>query len=240
MLEFPESPSSPDNPSMFCINIVRLWIQEVIRLIHGKELGDIQFNESLLVQFFGMTIAEFIDNYLPLYGLSPDCAFQCRLLDSHGVPGAVCCEKLPVNRIGSHVLLRHVTPLLDQRHMHFVPFVLLPPPYVALANSGDLAKLERCRSIVQTWANTPYIELLAKFRVPVCVDVDVENEDVSPRKRSARIESNKSNSDEARCSRSESDASLFNITSKKKRRNRKRKSFQMRMVCKIMKERNML
>lgn len=165
LLEFPDNAWSADNPNVFGVNIVRLWVQEVLRLVHSKELGELSaVNSPPALEFFMMTIPEFIEKYLPLFGMSLDCTFQCRKIDSHGNPAEICVDNLRTASIGKHVYFHHVAPLLGEHFTHFIPFLLVPPPYVTLVNCFNTSQLEKVRSITRLWEGIPYVNVLKQFR----------------------------------------------------------------------------
>ncbi|EFX66405.1 hypothetical protein DAPPUDRAFT_302710 [Daphnia pulex] len=83
--EYGETPIDSNNPSLFCLDIARLWIKELLRVIHEDKPPK---DDRKLSNFFRMTIAEFVQSYLASFGLSPEFAITCHHLGTDGIPSS--------------------------------------------------------------------------------------------------------------------------------------------------------
>jgi hypothetical protein len=127
--EYGETPIDSNNPSLFCLDIARLWIKELLRFIHEDKPPK---DDHFLRNFFRMTIAEFVQSYLARFGLSPEFAITCHHLGPDGIPSSVCQMSVAAKDIGKHIQMYHTTPLLVCDHHttpllvchHFRPFSL--------------------------------------------------------------------------------------------------------------------
>lgn len=159
LCEYGESPVDSENPSLFCHNIIRLWIKELLRAIHKDQRPK---DDCKLSNFFRMNIEEFVQGYLSLFGLSPESCFTCHILGQDGLPMSICQTSIATKDIGRHMETQHTASLWN--HGHFKPFSLvLASKFVSLTNQADVTPLEKCKSTVADFRGTSYIELLRKI-----------------------------------------------------------------------------
>jgi hypothetical protein len=136
--EYGETPIDSNNPSLFCLDIARLWIKELLMFIHKDKPPK---DDRKLSNFFRMTIAEFVQSYLDNFGLSPEFAITCHHLGTDGIPSSVCQMSVSAKGIGKHVQMYHTTPLLVCDH--FRPFSLsFTSKFVSLTNQTDVSPLQ--------------------------------------------------------------------------------------------------
>ena len=159
LCEYGESPVDSENPSLFCINIVRLWIKELLRSIHCDKRPK---DDCKLSSFFRMTIVEFITSYISLFGLSPESCFTCHHLGVDGIVTTVCETAIAAKDIGKHVDTQHTSQIWTQGQ--FTPFALsLSSKFVSLTNQMDVTPLENCKSTVDDFRGISYMEVLRKI-----------------------------------------------------------------------------
>lgn len=158
LCEYGESPVDSENPSLFCHNVIRLWIKELLRAIHKDQRPK---DDCTLSKFFRMNIEEFVQGYLSLFGLSPESCFTCHILGQDGLPMSICETSIATKDIGRHMETQHTVPLWTQGL--FRPFSLvLASKFVSLTNQADITPLEQCKSTVADFHGTPYLDVLRK------------------------------------------------------------------------------
>lgn len=177
LCQFPSDPLSSSNPLLLVECVVKLWVHQLIRIIHDVE--EESFDDSInptklsLSQFFKLNIDTFISRFLPVFGLSDDCTFQCLRLGPDGLPSAVCIEALPARQIGLHIQQCHTLPLTwndsePQKKMHFIPFTLVfqkRSHFPLNENVCDVDTRTWARSVVERWSKKlSYLELLKTIR----------------------------------------------------------------------------
>ena len=156
LCEYGESPLDPENPSLFCFNIVRLWIEELLRTIHCDRPPK---DDCKLSSFFRMTIVEFIQHYLSLFGLSPECCFTCY---HDEISTSVCEPSIAAKDIGKHVDTQHTSQIWTQGQFKLFSLALASK-FVSLTNQMDVTLLEKCKSTVADFRGISYMEVLREI-----------------------------------------------------------------------------
>ena len=169
LYEFPVCPSNAENAVIYSLNVTKLWIYELLRIIN--KTGNENNTQSALgrlpptaTEFFTLSIQHFGDRYLHLFGIRKDFVFRCHQLASDGTPSDICSEVLCACDIGRHVDQYHTAPLSWdplKKRMHFVPFILVPKTSILWSKkSGDLTELSWARSIVERFRGMSYLAIL--------------------------------------------------------------------------------
>jgi hypothetical protein len=199
--EYGETPIDSNKPSLFCLDIARLWIHELLMFIHE----DIPPNDDReLSNSFRMTIAKFVQSYLASFGLSPEFAITCHHLGPDGIPSSVCQMSVSAKDIGKHIQMYHTTPLLVCDH--FRPFSLsFTSKFVSLTNQTDVSPLEIIKSpqfFATFWSLTDYdlsVPLAAYVRkgqrLKVAIQQTNENRDLPASKRKKELDRCKASMD---------------------------------------------